>query len=69
MEGGREDSRTLLLHFSGKPLLGGFSTTGGSSGGRSQLGFVDNVEENLVAMSVCPKVAWAGRMRTNKLVA
>lgn len=33
----------LFLHFSGGPLLGNFSMTGGSFGGESQLGFLDSV--------------------------
>lgn len=42
----------LLLHFFGGLLLGNFLATSGSFGVKSQLGFVDSVEESQVAMSL-----------------
>lgn len=69
LDRGRKDSRMLLLHFFGGLLLGSFLTTSSSSGIKSRLGLVDDVEESSVVVSVWQEVAWAGYTEGPKLIA
>lgn len=58
-----------MLCFSGRPLLGDFSVTSGSFGGKSRLEFVGSVKKSLLEVSVWAVMAWACRTEIRKMVA
>lgn len=69
LDEGRKVGGFLLLHFLGGPLLGGFPATSCSSVGRSQSGFVSDIEGSPVGVSVFHAVAWACRTHVDKVAA
>lgn len=59
----------LFLHFTGGDFLGNFSTTVGSSGGVSWLGFVPSGEGNPSKVVEWPMERRVGRAKAGKLIA
>lgn len=68
-DGIRKVGPVHLSHYSGGPLLGDFFGDSGFLSGGSRSGFILNVEESPVALSICQEKAWAGHTEGCKMVA